>query len=325
MHVTYSGDIYIAETKSNVIRFVNGTTGIITTIAGSGRSGDAGEGGPALKADCLNLPFGVWVLDDRSVLIADAGNNKIKKLTPVCYPGSGLILDTATFTCVCPSGYTLNAANDGCDATCFGVANTSSTVCGGHGSCVDVDNCVCFDGWEGGASDCSVHSCEAMNNCSSHGDCVANNTCTCIGGWQGSADCSVASCDGLNNCNGNGICGSNNTCSCASGWSTNDCSVFNCDAINNCSGHGTCVNNNTCSCDSGWKGDSNCTTYSCEVLNNCNGHGSCTGANVCTCQSGWKGDSACSTYSCENVNNCNGHGSCSGANMFLSIWLERFC
>ena len=57
-------------------------TGTITTLAGgNGLNGFSGDGGPATKAQ-LNLPMGVAVQADGSVLIADSNNFRIRKVSP---------------------------------------------------------------------------------------------------------------------------------------------------------------------------------------------------------------------------------------------------
>ena len=43
-------NLYIADSNNNVIRMVNGATGIITTVAGTGVPGYSGDGGPATLA-----------------------------------------------------------------------------------------------------------------------------------------------------------------------------------------------------------------------------------------------------------------------------------
>jgi fibronectin type III domain protein/NHL repeat-containing protein len=55
-------------------------TGTITTIAGSDSFGDfTGDGGPAIAA-ALNEPLGVAVMPDGGYLIADAGNDRVRRV-----------------------------------------------------------------------------------------------------------------------------------------------------------------------------------------------------------------------------------------------------
>ncbi len=77
--VDRAGNVYIADGGNNRIRKVDAFTGIISTIAGSGERGYAGDGGPATEAG-LNSPGGVAVDDAGNVYIADGGNNRIRKV-----------------------------------------------------------------------------------------------------------------------------------------------------------------------------------------------------------------------------------------------------
>src|SRR5690606_5504973 len=52
------GALYVCETTGHRIRRIDRKTGIITTVAGSGQKGYAGDGGPALAAE-LNEPYEV--------------------------------------------------------------------------------------------------------------------------------------------------------------------------------------------------------------------------------------------------------------------------
>jgi hypothetical protein len=52
------GNVYIADNQR--VRKVTVSTGIITTIAGTGTSSFSGDNGPATSAE-LNYPFGVTV------------------------------------------------------------------------------------------------------------------------------------------------------------------------------------------------------------------------------------------------------------------------
>lgn len=74
------GNIYIADATNNKIRFVDATTNIITTIAGIGGSGAFGGDGAAATAAQLNLPRSVAVDASGNIYIADASNNRVRKV-----------------------------------------------------------------------------------------------------------------------------------------------------------------------------------------------------------------------------------------------------
>ena len=79
-----SGNAFIPDPTYNKIRKVN-TSGIITTVAGTGGAGYAGDGGPATAA-MLNFPACVtWHSADQCLYITDNHNNRIRKFsyTPV--------------------------------------------------------------------------------------------------------------------------------------------------------------------------------------------------------------------------------------------------
>jgi len=67
----------IADTGNDRIRKVE--DGVVTTVAGTGGAGFAGDGGPATSSQ-LNQPLGVAALPDGSFLIADSGNNRIRRV-----------------------------------------------------------------------------------------------------------------------------------------------------------------------------------------------------------------------------------------------------
>jgi streptogramin lyase len=73
------GDLFIAERDNHVIRKVDMKTGIISTVAGIGMRGFAGDGGPAVKAQ-LNQPHSIVLDRDGSMLICDIGNHRIRQL-----------------------------------------------------------------------------------------------------------------------------------------------------------------------------------------------------------------------------------------------------
>ena len=50
-----SGNIYFADLNHNVIREVTASTGIISTVAGNGTAGFAGDGGAATSAEAWRI------------------------------------------------------------------------------------------------------------------------------------------------------------------------------------------------------------------------------------------------------------------------------
>jgi len=79
--VDASGNVYIADTGNNRIRFVNIGTGIITTFAGKDTAGYSGDGNLAINAQ-LNAPEDVCLNPAGTILyIADSSNNVIRAVT----------------------------------------------------------------------------------------------------------------------------------------------------------------------------------------------------------------------------------------------------
>jgi RHS repeat-associated protein len=75
--VDSSGNIYIADSNNQRIREVVVSTGLISTSAGNGSVGYAGDGGSATSAK-LNGPNGVAIGTSGIVYVADSGNNRIR-------------------------------------------------------------------------------------------------------------------------------------------------------------------------------------------------------------------------------------------------------
>ncbi len=73
------GNIYIAEEENNRIRRVAVSTGLITTIAGTGSSIDSGDGGPAINAG-VPLPSGVAV-DSAGNVFFGSGWGRVRKVS----------------------------------------------------------------------------------------------------------------------------------------------------------------------------------------------------------------------------------------------------
>ena len=72
------GQIYISDQGNNIIRKVN-SMGYISTLAGNDTSGFRGDGGPATAAE-LHSPAGICIDATGNLLIADASNNRIRKV-----------------------------------------------------------------------------------------------------------------------------------------------------------------------------------------------------------------------------------------------------
>jgi sugar lactone lactonase YvrE len=101
--VAANGTVYVADTANHRIRRVT-AAGVISTFAGTGVAGSTGDGGAATAAQ-LSSPAGVVVDAAGNVYVADANNQKIRKI------------DTSgTITTIAGTGVA-GAAGDGGPAT----------------------------------------------------------------------------------------------------------------------------------------------------------------------------------------------------------------
>lgn len=73
------GDLYIVERDNHVVRKVDMKTGMISTVAGTGVAGFAGDAGPGVKAQ-LRQPHSIVRDRDGTLLICDIGNHRIRRL-----------------------------------------------------------------------------------------------------------------------------------------------------------------------------------------------------------------------------------------------------
>ena len=79
MPSTRAGAYLVCEPANRVIRVE--PDGTFTTVAGSGKAGYSGDGGPATAAR-LNRPTGVAVDADGNVYRADFLNHRIRRIDP---------------------------------------------------------------------------------------------------------------------------------------------------------------------------------------------------------------------------------------------------
>jgi sugar lactone lactonase YvrE len=75
-----SGNLYLAERGGHRLRVIR-PDGTIQTVAGTGKAGKGGDGGPALSAS-LNGPKYLSACQDGSILIADTENHQIRRYIP---------------------------------------------------------------------------------------------------------------------------------------------------------------------------------------------------------------------------------------------------
>jgi sugar lactone lactonase YvrE len=125
------GNVYIADVNNNRVRKVN-TTGIITTMAGTGTAGYSGDGRDAAQAE-LNAPYGLAVDASDNLYIADYGNKAIRKV--VLSGMTGTITTIATGL-VHPTGVAVSAsgtvyvADPGSNSVLLIASGVTTTVAG---------------------------------------------------------------------------------------------------------------------------------------------------------------------------------------------------
>ena len=91
MAMDSNGNLYFSDSGEHCIRKVDGKGTTITTVAGiGGVSGFSGDNGLATNAK-LNAPFGLALDKDGNLLIADIGNNRVRRVDKT----SGIITTVA--------------------------------------------------------------------------------------------------------------------------------------------------------------------------------------------------------------------------------------
>ena len=94
-----AGNLFIIEMASGNRLLRVDAKGVLTHLAGTGKGGAAGDGGPALAAE-FNGPHNLAVLPDGNVLIGDTWNGRVRKVdvktaTVTSLPGYGVAVEKA--------------------------------------------------------------------------------------------------------------------------------------------------------------------------------------------------------------------------------------
>jgi len=74
-----AGNLYFVERVNHIVRRVDTKTGKISTVAGTGKPGFAGDGGPAVKAQ-LNQPHSLAFDATGDLYVCDILNHRIRKI-----------------------------------------------------------------------------------------------------------------------------------------------------------------------------------------------------------------------------------------------------
>jgi DNA-binding beta-propeller fold protein YncE len=75
------GNMLFVEMQNHLVRKVDRASGTISTIAGNGKAGFSGDGGPAAKAQ-LNQPHSIALDNDGRLYICDIRNHRIRVVDP---------------------------------------------------------------------------------------------------------------------------------------------------------------------------------------------------------------------------------------------------
>jgi hypothetical protein len=282
------GNIVVADTYNNAIRYVTMPDGVVRTLAGDFPTKQAGFLDGIGTAARFNSPYGIAFLPNGTMVVADRGNNAIRYVT--------LSKQTDSPMATCPqemcNGYgfavrdPMNDTSQNCSCDCFPgydrVTNCSSklpcpeSTCNGNGNVtgniLDGCGCVCLDAFDN-RTNCSTPipclntTCHGKGNAS--GNVQIGCRCDCEPGYNASTNCSTPLQCPSSMCNGNGNVTGNilDGCGCVC-LDTFD-NRTNCSTPAPCP-NGTCHDKGTvmgnliigcnCSCEMGFDPNTNCST-----------------------------------------------------------------
>ena len=82
-----AGNLFIADTENHRVRRVDATTGVITTVAGTGETGLSPATGARPRRRRLWTAPAVWCwTGPGNLFIADADNNRVRRVAAVAVP-----------------------------------------------------------------------------------------------------------------------------------------------------------------------------------------------------------------------------------------------
>ncbi len=123
-----AGNLYITEWYNNVVRKVDKSTHIVTTVCGTGAYGFSGDNGPATNAHLAD-PYASCIDNEGNIYIPDAGNNRIRKVD----------MHTGTITTVAGSGV-MGFSGDNMPATNAKLSNPMGVCVDSLGNIYIADN-----------------------------------------------------------------------------------------------------------------------------------------------------------------------------------------
>ncbi len=141
-----SGNLYFADGQDNVVYKVSG--GTISIVAGNGKSGYSGDGGPATSA-ALYAPYGVALDTAGNLYIVDSGNYVVREVSggvirtiagngsdgiPVAGPAANSPMYRPSGVAVDASGNVYISCSDGGGGYILKVANGSLSIIAGNGT-----------------------------------------------------------------------------------------------------------------------------------------------------------------------------------------------
>jgi len=97
-----NGDLLVVDYFNHALRRINLESGTIHALAGNGKQGFSGDGGPALDA-VLNGPFGFALNPQKDIVIGDYYNNRIRAIDS----------DTGTIVTLAGNGHAGYSGDDG--------------------------------------------------------------------------------------------------------------------------------------------------------------------------------------------------------------------